>query len=85
MAIYEYACKKCGHKFELMRRVAQRNDSAPCPNCKSKTPQRVQIQRVAILTGAQPDIMAGEGEPEDFGGGDFGDDDFGGLDMDDDF
>ncbi len=85
MAIYEYGCKKCGQKFELMRRVAARDDAATCPECGSKTPKRIEIQRVAILTGAAPDVMAGEGEPEDFMGGDFGDDDFGGLDMDDDF
>ncbi|MEX1023011.1 MAG: zinc ribbon domain-containing protein [Dehalococcoidia bacterium] len=83
MAIYEYACKKCGEKFELMRRVAARDDAAPCPKCRAKKTGRVEIQRVAMLTGARPDAMAGEGEAEDFLDG--GDDDFGGMDYDDDF
>ncbi|MCK9485220.1 MAG: zinc ribbon domain-containing protein [Dehalococcoidia bacterium] len=81
MAIYEYGCKKCGEKFELIRRVAKRDDAAACPQCGSKTPKRIEIQRVAVITGVAPDIMAGDGDPEDFGYG--GDDDFGGLDMDD--
>jgi putative FmdB family regulatory protein len=82
MPIYEYACKKCGKKFEKMRRLAQRDEAIACPHCNSKTPKRVEIQRVAILHGARPDIMAGEGDPEDFidGADDFGYDDF-----DDDF
>jgi len=83
MAIYEYGCKKCGKKFELMRRVSQRDESAVCKHCGSKSTKRVEIQRVAIITGVAPNAMAGEGEPEDFldGSDDFGDMDFG----DDDF
>ncbi len=72
MAIYEYGCKKCSNTFELIRRVAARDDAAACPKCGSKTPKRNTIQRVAILGGARPDAMMGEGEPEDF------------MDMDDD-
>ena len=81
MPIYEYGCKKCGHRFELIRRLATRDDPAPCPECRSKTPKRIEIQRVAVLHGARPDALAGEGEPEDFMGGDFGGDDFGGGDF----
>jgi len=89
MAIYEYACKKCGNKFELMRSVAKRDDAAPCPKCKSKTPSRLMIQRVAMITGVAPDAYAGEGEPEDFMGMGGMDDmggmgDMGGMDFDDD-
>jgi putative FmdB family regulatory protein len=84
MAIYEYGCQKCKKKFELIRRVAARDDAATCPHCGSKTGKRNQIQRVAIITGVRPDAMAGEGEPEDFLDG--SDDDFGGMDFgDDDF
>jgi putative FmdB family regulatory protein len=84
MAIYEYGCPKCKKKFELIRRVAQRDDAATCPNCGGKTGKRNPIQRVAVITGVRPDAMAGEGEPEDFLDG--SDDDFGGMDFgDDDF
>ncbi len=80
MPIYEYRCKKCSHVFELMRRLSARDDKAPCPECKSRATTRVEVQRVATLTGARPDAMMGEGEPEDFLGGDF--DDFGGMGHD---
>ncbi len=83
MPIYEYGCKKCGNKFEKMRRLAQRDDPIACPTCNSKTPKRIEIQRVAILQGVRPDAAAGEGEAEDFLDG--GDDDFGFDDFDDDF
>ncbi|MCK9496615.1 MAG: zinc ribbon domain-containing protein [Dehalococcoidia bacterium] len=83
MPIYEYGCKKCGTKFEKVRSLAQRDDQIACPNCKSKTPKRIEVQRVATLTGARPNAAEGEGEAEDFldGGDDFGD--YG--DFDDDF
>src|SRR5690606_15042631 len=75
--IYEYRCKKCGNSWDLMRRIAQRDDKAPCPECRSRARRRVGMQRIAGLTGTRPDAMMGEGEPEDFlGGGD----DFGGFD-----
>jgi putative FmdB family regulatory protein len=87
MPIYEYRCKKCTQRFELMRRLAQRDAPAPCPHCKSKATARVTIQRIAVMTGATPDAAAGEGEPEDFlGGGDHGHGhDHGMEDWDDDF
>ena len=79
MPNYEYGCKKCGTKFEKVRRLAQRDDKIACPECKSKTPKRIEIQRVAILQGARPNAAEGEGEAENFldGGDDF--------DFDDDF
>jgi putative FmdB family regulatory protein len=82
MPIYEYRCRKCDQRFELMRRLAARDDAAPCPHCKSRATTRVQMQRVAVITGVSPDAAAGEGEAGDFLDG--GDDDFGG-DWDDDF
>ncbi|PKN77979.1 MAG: zinc ribbon domain-containing protein [Chloroflexi bacterium HGW-Chloroflexi-9] len=78
MPIYEYRCKKCSKKFDLLRRLAARDDAAKCPHCNAAGATRVQFQRVAVIGGASPDIM-GDTEPEDFYGGD---DDFGGDDFD---
>lgn len=87
MPIYEYRCRKCNQSFELMRRLAQRDATAACPNCKSRATTRITIQRIAIMTGASPDAAAGDGEPEDFLGGGHdhgaGHDHGGGLDLDD--
>lgn len=79
MPIYEYGCKKCGEKFEKMRRLAQRDDPIACPQCKSRSTRRIEVQRVATLMGVRPNAAEGEGEMEDFldGGDDF--------DFDDDF
>ena len=33
MPLYEYRCPKCGTEFELMRRMGEMNNPAPCPKC----------------------------------------------------
>ena len=33
MPIYEYYCGACKHKYDSMRPMAKRDDSAPCPKC----------------------------------------------------
>ncbi len=40
MPFYEYFCKKCGSKFDLMRRLAERDDPAACPDCGAKSTHR---------------------------------------------
>ena len=66
MPIYEYRCKKCSNRFELRRGLAARDDAAPCPNCRSRATARIEVQRIATITGVRPDAAAGEGESEDF-------------------
>ncbi|MBI5512077.1 MAG: zinc ribbon domain-containing protein [Deltaproteobacteria bacterium] len=33
MPVYEYVCESCGTRFDLQRKVAERNDKAGCPSC----------------------------------------------------
>ena len=33
MAVYEYLCRNCGHKYELRRPMADRDEPAACPEC----------------------------------------------------
>jgi putative FmdB family regulatory protein len=35
MPIYEYQCKKCGHRFERMQRMSDPHPT-DCPDCKAK-------------------------------------------------
>lgn len=35
MPIYEYACTKCGHEFEVMQKISDK-PLAKCPECKGK-------------------------------------------------
>jgi putative FmdB family regulatory protein len=36
MPMYEYRCTKCGRRFEKLRRFADRDRPAECPDCKSE-------------------------------------------------
>lgn len=40
MPIYEYECKKCGHKFELMRHISENDKGIVCPDCGATGPTR---------------------------------------------
>ena len=35
MPIYEYQCKKCGHRFERMQKLSDPHPT-DCPDCKAK-------------------------------------------------
>jgi putative FmdB family regulatory protein len=36
MPVYEYVCKDCKNKFELMRPFSRSNEGADCPRCHKK-------------------------------------------------
>lgn len=40
MPIYEYACRTCNNKFELMRPFSESGSPAICPTCK-KSAERI--------------------------------------------
>ena len=33
MPLYEYQCKQCGHKFEILQRLGEGADGLECPAC----------------------------------------------------
>lgn len=41
MPIYEYECKRCGEKFEAMRRFDENDREIKCPKCGAVGPERV--------------------------------------------
>ena len=41
MPIYEYECKECGYKFEVLQRLDQDDSDLICPKCNAKKPVRV--------------------------------------------
>lgn len=41
MPIYEYKCKKCGHKFSVLQSILARLAVTPCPECGSKDTERL--------------------------------------------
>jgi len=40
MPLYEYQCRACGKKFELLRRIKDADDGLKCPDCQSGKVER---------------------------------------------
>lgn len=41
MAIYEFKCKTCDSRFDVMRPISRQRDPAPCPTCHSEETMRL--------------------------------------------
>ncbi len=41
MPLYLYRCRRCGHNFELLRRIGDADSHLECPECGTKEPQKV--------------------------------------------
>lgn len=40
MPTYQYECEKCGHKFELQRKIGETDKELKCPKCGAEHPRR---------------------------------------------
>jgi putative FmdB family regulatory protein len=50
MPIYEYACDKCGHEFELEQRITE-DPVKTCPRCRARKVKRLISQTSFVLKG----------------------------------
>ena len=41
MPMYEYHCRKCGKRFEKLRRMADADREVECPECRSEEVERL--------------------------------------------
>ena len=41
MPLYEYACRTCGKKFEMLRRILDADRDVVCPDCRSEEVERL--------------------------------------------
>ncbi len=41
MPIYEYKCKKCKSKFEVLQSINANNEGLACPECGESEPKKV--------------------------------------------
>jgi putative FmdB family regulatory protein len=41
MPIYEYKCRDCGHRFEVLQRLGQGADGLACPRCGAEPVEKV--------------------------------------------
>jgi putative FmdB family regulatory protein len=61
MPVYEYICKDCKKKFELMRPFSKSNESADCPNCRKKAAR--------IMSTCYSQSVSASGTTQQIGGG----------------
>jgi len=61
MPIYEYVCKSCQNKFELLRPFSKSQDGAECPRCHKEADR--------ILSTCCSMSMSENGVAKDIGGG----------------
>jgi len=60
MALYEYRCNECTAVFEVLRPMAERELSAVCPNCESRSSMPL-ISMVAARTGGEESAAVSSG------------------------
>ena len=41
MPMYEYRCKKCGERFEMLRRMSDADTDLVCPECQLEEVERM--------------------------------------------
>ena len=41
MPLYEYRCRGCGERFEVLQRLGASGDDVLCPRCGEERPERV--------------------------------------------
>ncbi|MBI2862494.1 MAG: zinc ribbon domain-containing protein [Chloroflexi bacterium] len=61
MPLYEYRCRECDTRFELLRSMSKADADAPCPECQSETTRRVPSTFAAFTSN-------GAGATASFGG-----------------
>ena len=48
MPIYEYVCKNCGNKFELIRFASDNDSNIECPGCGEKKTEKAVSSPVSL-------------------------------------
>lgn len=54
MPFYEYRCRACGHDFEVLRPMRERDEPCACPQCESTQAERKLSTFAASVPAATP-------------------------------
>jgi putative FmdB family regulatory protein len=58
MPLYEYRCRGCGERFEVLQRLGQDGESLSCPRCAEPRPER-QLSTFAAATSRTAEAAGG--------------------------
>jgi putative FmdB family regulatory protein len=66
MPVYEYACEKCGHEFEVEQRITD-DPIKTCPVCKARKVKKLISQTSFVLKGGgwYSDLYSSNGKKKD--------------------
>ncbi|NPV13339.1 zinc ribbon domain-containing protein [candidate division WOR-3 bacterium] len=83
MPVYEYSCDDCGHKFDIVATLAEKEAGLTpvCPNCGGRKVHQV-FGRFTVVGGSKGEVDFDEGIDEDIGDNEELGEDMGGLDED---
>ena len=71
MPIFEYKCKKCNSKFEVLHKSSLNQEEVSCPNCKSNESQKLlsSFSATGFSSGASSCESGSCGVQPSYGGG----------------
>jgi putative FmdB family regulatory protein len=65
MPIYEYECRSCKERFEVVQKMSEGNEGLCCPKCEADEPERVLSAFCSIggksASGGGPSAHSGAG------------------------
>jgi putative FmdB family regulatory protein len=61
--LYEYTCKKCKKKFELIRSLSERDEECECPHCSAKGKMDRESSLIGRIGGSTKSSAAGSCGP----------------------
>lgn len=63
MPLYEYRCRSCDHRFELLQRMGEGSDGLTCVACGAPAPKRLLSTFAATSNGSSSTADAGCAAP----------------------
>ena len=61
MPIYEYQCRKCDHRFEILQQLGAGSHALSCPNCSCHTVDKQFSTFSSSVAAHMPKSSAGPG------------------------